>query len=155
MNLIRQNRRLSALVLALVALGGLVAWRLSGTAQAPRPYHVAPRALADVRPGQTPHFRRLRAGPIRVQPGGRMRSTACFVIKAGFDGSPVLILPVDSPAPALADCRAVCVNGSPNGRTLEVFGGNVHEALPAELWHHVVPCGSVRLPPGYAVPLGH
>ena len=84
-----------------------------------------------------------------------MRSTACFVIKAGFDGSPVLILPVDSPAPALADCRAVCVNGPPNGRTLEVFGGNVHEALPAELWHHVVACGSVRLPPGYAVPLGH
>ena len=84
-----------------------------------------------------------------------MLGAACFVIKAGFDGSPVRIVPVDSPRPSLQNCRPGCVEALPvRARALEVFGGGVREALPAEPWRTIARCGSLRLPPGYVVPLG-
>ncbi len=153
-NLIRQNRRLSVLVLAIAVLGGLVAWRLSGTAQAHRA-HVTPKAPTGAVRRQASHLRGPRSGQLRIQPGGRRLGLACFVIKAGFDGSPVLIVPLDSPRPALQDCRPVCTDGSPGkAHALGVFGASIHEALPAEPWHRFVRCRPLRLPPGYAVPLG-
>jgi hypothetical protein len=162
-HLIRQNRRLSVLVVAFALLGGLVAWRVSGTAQAHRAgtaqahraHNLTPRVLAGAGRRQARHFG-LQSGQLRIQPGGRMLSAACFVIKGGFDGNPVLIVPVDSPRPALRDCRAVCPDWAPGkARALGLFGGGLREAVPAQPWHRFVQCGSLRLPPGYAVPLGY
>ena len=131
---IRHNRRLSVVVLAFAVLCGLAAWRLSDTAQAHRAHQGTPRALAGTH-GRPPQGHRGGPGTDqpRIQPGGRMQSTVCFVIKAGIDGSPARLVPGKAYLSALQDCRPLCPGGSPEtAHVMEIFGGSFREALPAE-----------------------
>jgi hypothetical protein len=175
MKVIHSNRRLLALAVAIALLGGIAAWRLSGTAQADRSRSAAGSVPAKTggRPGldRAPESTN---GPFRIEPGGPMLGAACVVSRAGIDGSRVRLVPLDASRPLLRGCaerltcprtlRDLCSRivagvpcvelGSASAHALEGVGGGYREALPAQPLRPLARCGARTLPPGYAVPLG-
>jgi hypothetical protein len=151
MKLVHEHRRLFVLGIAIALLGGLAAWRLSATAQAHRGRAAEKRSSTR----REPLDRRRAREASRVQPGGPLLERACFLVRGGFDGSHVLLVPLDSPRPALRDCTAHPCIELPAGRAraVQIFGGGYRDALPALPRRPLARCG-LRLPPGYAVPLG-
>ncbi|MDQ6817393.1 MAG: hypothetical protein M3018_08310 [Actinomycetota bacterium] len=173
MKLIQLNRRMVALAVAIALLGGIAAWRLSGTAQAHRSGNANASVPAKTwRPPGRVHAPGSANGPFRTEPGGPI---VCVITRAGIDGGRVRLRPPDSPRPLLRGCserlacsrtlRVLCsrtVEGVPcvelpllgRTRVLDVSGGPSRERLPVKALRTLARCGARTLPPGYAVPLG-
>ncbi len=155
MKLVHDHRRLLFLAIAIALLGGLAAWRLSGTAQAHRDRAARGERLT-VRRERMEHRHAFRAGALRIQPGGPMLGAACFVIRGGFYGSHGRLVPLNVPRPLFRDCSEhPCVEFlAGRTRVLEFSGGGYRDGLPVLPRRPIAGCGSRVLPPGYAVPLG-